>query len=364
MESINPRTSFGISFEKIVDYLIRLAVLLFLVGWCFQILRPFVLILIWAGVIAIAIYPLYLIFIKVFRKRALASVVLTLLLLCIIIIPGWLLTESLFEEVSHLRELNAEGKLVIPPPGDRVANWPGITKPIVDIWRLASENLQSALSEYAAQLKVAGAWLLSAAAGIGTGILQFVVSIIIAGILLAYSTSVGNAVTEVFVKLAGKEGEHFADATVATVRSVVKGILGVAVIQATMAGLGFFIAGVPYAGVWTVACLFFAVIQVGAGPVAIPVMIYMFSAADTLTAVLLAIWLVITLISDNILKPLLLGRGAPAPMLVVFLGAIGGFISNGFLGLFLGAVILTIGYKLFIAWLNSPQTTTVPIVKD
>ena len=106
-----------------------------------------------------------------------------------------------------------------------------------------------------------------------------------------------------------------------TIRSVVKGILGVAVIQAAMAGLGFFVAGVPYAGVWTVACLFFAIIQIGAGPVAIPIMIYMFSVTDTLTAVLLAVWLVITLISDNILKPLLLGRGAPAPMLVVFLGA-------------------------------------------
>ena len=174
--------------------------------------------------------------------------------------------------------------------------------------------------------------------------------------MLAYSATVGKAATEIFVRLAGKNGEQFASTTVTTVRSVVKGILGVAVIQAAMAGLGFFVAGVPYAGVWTVACLFFAIIQVGAGPVAIPIMIYMFTATDTLTAVLLAIWLVITLISDNILKPLLLGRGAPAPMLVVFLGAIGGFITSGFLGLFLGAVILTIGYKLFMTWLALPQT--------
>jgi predicted PurR-regulated permease PerM len=193
-------------------------------------------------------------------------------------------------------------------------------------------------------------------AGFGMGVLQFVVSIIIAGVLLAYSDAVGKGTTQVFIRLAGKNGENLASTIVTTVRSVVKGILGVAVIQAAMAGLGFFIAGVPYAGVWTVACLFFAIIQVGAGPVAIPVMIYMFSATDTLTAVLLAIWLVITLVSDNILKPLLLGRGAPAPMLVVFLGAIGGFITVGFLGLFLGAVVLTIGYKLFMVWLESPQS--------
>lgn len=356
MESLDPTKSLSTNFEKLVHTIIRLAVLFFLLGWCLTILRPFVLILMWAGVIAIAIYPLYSIFIKLFRKRALASVVLTLLMLSVLIIPSWLVTQSLFEEVRHLRELNKTGQLVIPPPGENTANWPAITKPIVDFWRLASENLQSALTQYADQLKAAGVWLLAAVAGIGTGVLQFIVSIIIAGILLAYSTPVGNAATKIFIKLAGSNGEHFVGTTVITVRSVVKGILGVAVIQAAMAGLGFFIAGVPYAGVWTVACLFFAIIQVGAGPVAIPVMIYMFSATDTLTAVLLAIWLVITLISDNILKPLLLGRGAPAPMLVVFLGAIGGFITSGFLGLFLGAVILTIGYKLLMLWLDSPKT--------
>jgi predicted PurR-regulated permease PerM len=356
MDSNNFQNASSYSFEKIVDTIIRITVLFLLLGWCFAILRPFVLILIWAAVIAIALYPLYLIFLKLFRQsRAWASVVLTLLMLSILIVPTWLLTQSVFEEVSHLRALNQQGQLIIPPPGENTKSWPSITKPILDFWKLASENLQEAMMQYSEKLKAGAAWLLSAIAGIGTGVLQFVASIIIAGVLLAYSTSVGNAATKVLIRLVGKNGENFANTTVVTVRSVVKGILGVAVIQATMAGLSFFIAGVPYAGVWTVACLFFAVIQIGAAPVAIPIMIYMFSAADTLTAVLLSIWLVITLVSDNILKPLLLGRGAPAPMLVVFLGAIGGFITSGFLGLFLGAVILTLGYKLFMVWLDSPQ---------
>ncbi len=357
MESTNQ----NIRFEKIVDTIIRLAVLFFLLGWCFTILRPFVLILIWSAVIAIAIYPLYSIFIKIFRgRKTLAAVVLTVLFLSALIIPSWLVTESVFEEVSHLRELNRSGQLVIPPPGENTANWPSITKPILDFWKLASENLQEAALKYSDQLKTAGAWVLTAVAGIGMGVAQFVGSIIIAGVLLAFSDSAGKGTIQVFNKLVGGNGEHFASTIVTTVRSVVKGILGVAVIQATMAGLGFFIAGVPYAGVWTVACLFFAIIQVGSGPIAIPIMIYMFSVADTLTAVLLAIWLVITLLSDNILKPLLLGRGAPAPMLVVFLGSIGGFITSGFLGLFLGAVVLTIGYKLFIVWLYPTQSETSP----
>ena len=355
MESNNPPRQLSFTFENLVDVIIRLAVLFFLIGWCFIILRPFVLILIWAAVIAIAIYPLFEIFLKAFRRKVLASVVLTLMMLSILVVPSYLVTRSLFGEVSYLHQLYKDGQLVIPPPGDRTANWPSITKPITDFWTLASENLQSAMMQYADQLKAAGTWLLAAAAGVGTGVLQFVISIIIAGVFLIYSTSIASSATRIFTKFAGSNGEVFASTTVITVRSVVKGILGVAVIQASMAGIGFFVAGVPYAAVWTVACLFFAIIQVGAGPIAIPVMIYMFSATDTLTAVLLAIWLVITLISDNILKPLLLGRGAPAPMLVVFLGAIGGFITSGFLGLFLGAVILTIGYKLFIVWLEAEE---------
>ncbi len=356
MESNNPQNPPRITFKKMVDTIIQLAVLFFLIGWCFDIIKPFFLILIWAGVIAIAIYPLYSVFVKMFRKRkGLASVVLTLLMLSILIIPSWLVTQSLFGEVSQLRNLHQHGELVIPPPGEKTKNWPAVTKPILDFWKLASENVQSAKEKYSDQLKSAGAWFLSTVAGIGKGLLQLVISVIIAGVLLAYSGSVGKAATKIFTKLAGKYGENFASTTVTTIRSVVKGILGVAVIQATMAGLGYFIAGVPYAGLWTVASLFCAIIQVGAGPIAIPVIIYMFSATDTLTAVLLAIWLGITLISDNILKPLLLGRGAPAPMLVVFMGAIGGFIASGFLGLFLGAVILTIGYKLFMVWIDAPQ---------
>lgn len=357
-------SSQNIRFEKLVDTLVRLGVLIFLIGWCFTILRPFVLVLIWAAVIAIATYPLYSMVVKLFRgRKTVAAVVLTVLFLSVLIIPSWLVTKSVFEEVSHLRELNTQGQLVIPPPGETTANWPAITKPVVEIWQLASENLQEVALKYSDHLKAAGVWVLAAVAGVGMGVLQFVISIIIAGVLLAYSGSIGDAAIKIFIKLAGENGGSFANTTVSTIRSVVKGILGVAVIQASMAGLGFFIAGVPYAGVWTVACLFFAIIQVGAGPIAIPVAIYMFSVSDTLTAVLLAVWLGITLISDNILKPLLLGRGAPAPMLVVFLGSIGGFITSGFLGLFVGAVILTIGYKLFIIWFETPSHE-IPIQPD
>jgi predicted PurR-regulated permease PerM len=353
MESSNS-SSLSLKFEKIVDTLIRLGVLSLLLMWCFDILKPFILILIWAVVIAIAIFPLHEIFTKLFRGRTIiAVVVLTLFMLSVIIVPSGLVMYSLYEGVNHFREMFNSGQHLIPPPGGNTANWPLITKPIVEFWQLASDNLQGAVMKYSDQIKEYGAVLLIAFAGITKGIISFIISIIIAGVLLIYADSSKLVTQKIFRKLVGEHSENFASITVLTIRNVVKGILGVAFIQAAMLGIGFFIAGVPFAGLWTVLCLILAIVQIGVGPIAIPVVIYMFSVSDTTTAVILAIWVGIALISDNVLKPILLGRNAPAPMLVIFLGAIGGFIYNGFIGLFLGAIILTIGYKLFMIWLNT-----------
>lgn len=357
MESSKMNSS-AFSFEKIVDTIIRLGVLAVLLMWCFDILKPFVLILVWAVVIAIAIYPVHVFFEKIFRgRKILAVIVLTLVMLSFIIIPSGLIIYSLYEGVNHFRDAFNNGEHLIPPPGGTTANWPVITKPIVEIWQLASDNLQDAVVKYSEQIKEYGAILLIALAGFSKGILSFIVSIIIAGVLLVYADSSEAVTKKIFGKLVGKNSENFAEITVLTIRNVVKGILGVAFIQAAMIGVGFFIAGVPFAGLWTILCLILAIVQIGVGPIAIPVVIYMFSVSDTTTAVILAIWIGITLVSDNVLKPILLGRNAPAPMLVIFLGAIGGFLYNGFIGLFLGAIILTIGYKLFMMWLDTETET-------
>lgn len=357
MESSKTNTS-TYNFEKIVDTLIRLGVLSLLLMWCFDILKPFVLILIWAVVIAIAIYPVHNFFVKIFRgRKILAVIVLIIFMLSVIIIPSGLIMYSLYEGVNHFRELFNAGEPLIPPPGGSTANWPTIAKPIVDFWQLASDNLQEAIVKYSDQIKEYGAVLLLALAGFSKGIISFIVSIIIAGVLLIYADSSAVVTKKIFGKLVGVHNENFTSIIVQTIRNVVKGILGVAFIQAAMIGVGFFIAGVPFAGLWTILSLILAIVQVGVGPIAILVAIYMFSVSDTTTAVILAIWLGITLLADNVLKPILLGRNAPAPMLVIFLGAIGGFLYNGFIGLFLGAIILTIGYKLFMIWLDTETQT-------
>ncbi len=250
--------------------------------------------------------------------------------------------------------------LVIPPPDPSTQNWPGFAKPLIDLWTQASVNTEQALQDHSEQIQKAAVWIFGALSGFSQGLLQFVASIIIAGVYFVYTDSIHTTTIKLFQKLAGERGEHFVSISITTIRNVVKGILGVAVIQAAMAGIGFFVAGIPFAGLWTILCLILAIVQIGAAPVAIPAIIYAFSAHSTLSATVFTIWMLIVLFIDNILKPILLGRGAPAPMLVIFLGAIGGFISHGFIGLFLGAVILTLAYKLFDTWFNPKEELETP----
>jgi predicted PurR-regulated permease PerM len=219
-------------------------------------------------------------------------------------------------------------------------------------WHDASANLKATLTRFQPQLGAMSLWLLKSAMGTALGLVQFALSIIIAGIFMSHARGGGDMARSVFVLIAGERGADFADISKKTVRNVVKGILGVAIIQSLLAGTGFLVAGVPAAGLWAFLCLFLAIIQIGIFPVVIPVIIYMFYSADPSTAGLLTGWLILVSLLDNLLKPILLGRGAPVPMLVIFLGAIGGFFSMGFMGLFVGAVILSIGFKIIRALLD------------
>jgi predicted PurR-regulated permease PerM len=353
---------------KAVEIAIRIAMLVFIIGWCISIVKPFLSIMVWAIIIAVALYPAFKKLSRIFGGREkISAILITSILLSIIILPSVLLTKSLVQSLAQLKGTIESGKSFIPPPGDRVNSWPSIAKPIAQAWESASQSLDSAIKQYRPQLRSAGAWLLTALAGIGMGILQLIVSTIIAGILLVYATEGNIATNKIFVRLAGKNGEKFAYISKVTIIQVVKGILGVAIIQALMAGIGFWVAGVPAAGLLTVICLIFFIVQVGAGLVIIPTMIYMFSVTDTLAASLFAGWMVITLLASNVLTPIMLGRGAPVPMLVIFLGSIGGFISMGFIGLFLGAVVLSIAYNLYLFWLtdeSNEKTFTAMHITD
>ena len=193
--------------------------------------------------------------------------------------------------------------------------------------------------------------LLSAASG---GI-QIMLALIIAGILLTFKGA-GEEIRKFFRKIAGDKGDEFADVTMKTVGNVVKGVSGVAMILAILHGILFMMASIPYAGIWHEVIFILAVLQLPVIFVTLPVVIYMFAVKEPVPAIIWTILLLIAGLSDNVLKPILLGKGAVVPMLVIFIGVIGGFILSGFIGLFTGAIVMSIGYKLFVGWINSDNT--------
>jgi predicted PurR-regulated permease PerM len=337
---------------NMLEAAIRIGVLLLLVGWCFDIMRPFISVVVWGMVIAIGSQGLYdSINDKVGQRRGLAAFIFSLIMLALLIVPVWALSGTMVDGGTKLAEAIESGTLRIPPPPPSVADWWFIGDPVSKFWALASENLGAAIDKIGPQLKVLSTWLLKATAGAGIGILMFIVAIIVAAVLHVNSEACGKAARQIFRRIAGDRGDEYADLSESTVRSVTKGILGVALIQALMAGVGFLVMDIPAAGLLALIVLFLAIIQVGPGLVIIPTIIYVFSRDPMLPSVIYLIWGVVTTLIDSVLKPIMLGRGVDVPMLVIFIGAIGGFISMGIIGLFVGAIVLVLGYTLFMAWL-------------
>ena len=341
------------SSRRTIDTAIRIGLLALLVYWCILIFKPFLIPVLWAIIIAVAIHPLYVKFESLLGgKRKLALSLFTIIALAILIIPSILLASSMVDAVQHIAKQLEDGTLRVPPPPDNVAGWPLVGTRLHALWRAASENFMATVEQFAPQLKVARIWLLSTAAGVGTGLLLFIVAILIAVAMLAKAQSAYRFSQALAVRLVGARGEDFAALAIATMRSVAQGVLGVALIQAILAGVGMLVMGVPGAGLWALLVLLLAVVQLPPLLILGPIMIYVFASAQTVPAVLFMIWGILVNVSDVFLKPLLLGRGVDIPMLVILIGAIGGVLSSGIIGLFVGAVILALGYKLFMAWLT------------
>ena len=226
------------------------------------------------------------------------------------------------------------------------------------VWSLFSTNLQAAVDQFESQFKKIAQWLLSAIAGAGLSVLQFIFSIIIAGIFLANHSGSHNIMRQIGIRLAGERGAEFVDLAGAIIRSVAQGVLGIALIQSVLAGLGMVVVGVPAAGLWALIVLFLAVVQLPPILILVPIIIYVFSTVDTTVAVIFMIWSILVSISDSILKPLLLGRGLKTPMLVILLGAIGGMMMYGIIGLFVGSVVLSLSHELFLIWLDDQENKT------
>lgn len=324
---------------------------------CFLILRPFLPLITWGIIIAIAVYPGYRKLQLALRDRGvLSSALTTILLLAFLVCPVVLFAGTLVGGIQTLAAHLKDGTPIIPPPPAGIEAWPVVGVPLKSAWSLASTNTTSALRSFAPQIKAVVPGLLSASAAIGLTVLQFALSIVVAGVLLANARGATGVAHSFANRIFGDRGSEFERLTSSTIRSVTMGILGVAVFQSLLAALGFLVAGLPGAGLWAIMFLIAAVLQVGT-LILIPSVIYMFAVSSGAKAVIFLVWCLVVALVDNVLKPLLLGRGVAVPIAVVFLGAVGGFVALGIIGLFVGAIVLSVGYKLFVAWLDRSLAT-------
>ncbi len=339
--------------RNMIESVLRIALLFLFLYMSYDIIRPFMVPLLWGGIIAMAAFPL----VKWLQprlgdRRGLTATLVTLFFILLLVIPTWSVTEALLGSVKNLGIALEQGKLDVPPPPEGVADWPLIGERLQASWSAANENLEAFLHEIAPQLKELSAKLLGKIGSSLMGVLMFVVSLIIAGGFMAYAEPCGQAANRFFVRIGGpKVGAEWAPLVVATVRSVLQGVIGVAVIQTALCAVGLIVMGIPGAPIWSAIILFLAIAQLPALLLVAPIIGYAFTAYSTTAASIFTVWMLLAGASDNILKPLLMGRGLDIPMPVILIGAIGGMIAAGIVGLFAGAVVLSIWYKLFGAWL-------------
>ena len=339
--------------RRAVEAAIRICLLAGLAWWCFAIVKPFVMPVLWGVIFAVALFPVFeWIARRLGGRRGLAATLLTLVTLAVLIVPIVVLTTSMIDSVHRVTKGIEKGTLKVPPPPEGVAEWPVIGEQLSDAWGEASSNIQHFFERYREQLKPVWGFVASQAAGAGSATLVFFLAIIISGLFMARADAMVNGLEALANRLAGDQGPEMVSVSGATIRSVVQGVLGVAVIQSLASGIGMLIVGVPGAGLWAGLVLLFAVMQLPPILVLLPVSIWVFSSASTVTAVFFLIFALVVSGSDAFLKPLFLGRGMSIPMPVILLGAIGGMVLSGIVGLFVGAVILALGYQLTMAWLN------------
>ncbi len=342
---------------------IQIGAMALLLVWCYRILSPFLGLVMWGLIIAVGIYPLHVsLTARLGGREKSSATVFVLLGLVILVVPFYLTADSSISGLTSVGTDLKAGNVTIPAPDPSVADWPVIGEKVFSAWSSAAADLEQTLKSFKPQLVALGEGMLRGAGSMVLGILQFSISLIIAGVFLVSAKGGYKTALTLSSSLVGGRGEAFTDLIIATIRSVTKGVLGVAIIQAVLSAIGLIAMGVPGAGIWTVLILILAIVQLPTLIILGPIAFWVFSVADPMPATLFAVYSVIVSLSDSVLKPMLLGRGVAVPALVILLGAIGGAILMGIMGLFVGAVVLALGYEILKAWmetdeLNNPKKT-------
>jgi predicted PurR-regulated permease PerM len=340
--------------SSLMDVLIRAGLILAMAMLCYQVFSPFLTLMVWALILAVTIYPLHqALASKIGGKQGLAATLLVVVGVVLIVAPTAMLMSSLGDSVHQLVNDVQNNSLKIPAPRPGVEEWPVVGKKIHDVWSKAHADLPALVQSMQPKIGELAKTALGFVASIGSGLLQFMASFIIAGFIMAFGQSGSRASRAIFERIVGNaRGSEFASLSTATIRAVAQGIIGVALIQAIIVGMALLVAGIPWAGVLAGIVLVLGIAQVPALIVTLPAIGYIWSSGDYSTAAAIAYTVVLFLsgMADNVLKPLMLGRGVDAPMPVILLGALGGMAAAGILGMFVGATLLTLGYQIFMGW--------------
>jgi predicted PurR-regulated permease PerM len=349
---------------RLLDVLIRAGLILALALLCYRVFAPFLTLMVWALVLAIALYPVQrFVAAKVGGRQWLAATLITILGIVLIVVPTAVLLSEMGDSVRRVIGDVQANTLEIPPPRASVADWPLVGKKLYGLWDLAHSDLPALVQSMQPKIGNLAKSGLAMVASIGGGILEFVGAFIIAGILMAFGQAGTRGSRAIFVRIAGPErGPEFAELSVATIRAVAQGVLGVALIQAILVGLCLLVASVPFAGILAIVVLVLGIAQVPALIVTLPAIAYIWVAGEhgTVQAVIYTILLFIAGMADNVLKPLMLGRGVKAPMPVILIGALGGMAAAGILGMFVGATLLALGYQIFMGWVAANSDAGSP----
>ena len=354
---VEPRPS-----SNLWDTLIRVGLIAGLALLCFEAFSPFLKLMAWSVILAVTTSPLHQALARrIGGKQGLASIILAIVGIALIVVPTWLLMNSFADSVRGFIGAVQNNTLQIPPPREGVKNWPVVGNSLYNTWSQARNDLPGLVQTMQPKIGELARAALGTVARIGGTMLLFLVSFLIANIIMAYGASAARSTRAIFTRLAGpSRGERLERLALATIRAVALGVIGIAAIQALLVGLALLLAGIPIAGVLAIVALVLGIAQVPALIVTLPVIIYIWSSGGYSTGAAIAhtIILLITGMADNVLKPLMLGRGVDVPMPVILFGALGGMATGGILGMFVGATALALGYNLFMNWVDTKPDPT------
>ncbi len=339
---------------RLLDVFIRAGLIFALAVLCYRIFAPFLALMVWALILAINLYPLQQgLAARMGGRQGWAATLLVLAGITLIVAPTAVLAMATGDSLHDLIEGVRDNTLAVPAPRAGVAEWPLIGRKVHAIWAQAHADLPALVLSLQPKIGELAKHGLAVVASIGGELLMFLGSFIVAGIFMAFGESGGERSKAIFERVVGTErGGEFAKLATATIRAVALGVIGIAFIQAILVGLALLIAGIPFFGLLAVVMLVLGIAQLPALIVTLPAIGYIWSSGNygNVEAIAYTVLLFVAGMADGVLKPFLLGRGVDAPMPVILIGALGGMATTGIIGMFVGAVLLALGYQIFMGW--------------